>query len=97
MRLMGFWVRVCQTGAAVHVPAVGGTGGLVVQEDVSSAVSPVARHLQAGTGDEEVSATHTHTHINRAAVMSLLTLGVSDLVALSSALENKLYPAAEGL
>lgn len=29
--------------------------------------------------------------------MSLLTLGVSDLVALSSALENKLYPAAEGL
>lgn len=62
MRLMGFWVRVCQTGAAVHVPAVGGTGGLVVQEDVSSAVSPVARHLQAGTGDEEVSATHTHTH-----------------------------------
>lgn len=95
MRPTGLWVRVCQTGAAVHVPAV--AGGLVVQEDVSFAVSPVARHTQAGTGDEEVSATHTHTHINRAAVMSLLTLGVSDLVALSSALENKLYPAAEGL
>jgi len=31
-------------------------GRLVVQEDVSSAVSPVGRHLQRGTDDEQISA-----------------------------------------
>lgn len=42
------------------VPAGMAARWLVVQEDVSSAVSPVASHLQAGTDDEQVSATHTH-------------------------------------
>lgn len=41
------------------VPVGRAGGGLVVQEDVGFAVSPVASHLQAGTDDEQVSATHT--------------------------------------
>ena len=40
------------------LPAVS-IGWLVVQEDVSFAVSPVASHLQTGTDDEQISATQT--------------------------------------
>lgn len=35
-------------------------GGLVVEEDISVAISPVARHPQTGTDDEQVSASHTN-------------------------------------
>ncbi len=36
----------------------------MVQEDVSFVVSPVASHLQAGTDDEEISATETNSYYN---------------------------------
>lgn len=46
------------------VPVVSTGGRLVVQEDVSFAVSPVASHLQAGTDDEQISATETNSNYN---------------------------------
>lgn len=71
----------------------------MVQEDASSVLRPVPRHLERGTDDEQVSAKQTHESVHQKhdnSVCVCVRVG-SDLVALLSALENRLYPAAEGL
>lgn len=71
----------------------------MVQEDASSVLRPVPRHLERGTDDEQVSAKQTHESVHQKhdnSVRACVRVG-SDLVALLSALENRLYPAAEGL
>lgn len=54
--------RKLKLRAEFLLPAVRSAEGLLVQEDVGFASGPVAGHPQAGTHDEQIPVTHTHTH-----------------------------------